>query len=104
MGKENNDKIEFSKKYIPDGKISEILRFKLDQALSHYELAVRQLNRIYYHASKSSEFSLEDALVKDAFIVGGLLFGRNDSGIDLYLQTNNTSYNIDNQLRFCKVN
>ena len=102
--------IEFSTKYLPDGKISQILKLRLDQALEHYKTAINTLERLSQDESLEFDFSLEDALVKDAYIVGGLLWGRNDSDIDLYLKTYNTNYKADRALKFmhfesfCKYN
>lgn len=96
---EREEKIVFSSKYLPKGKITELLNFKIDEALSHYKKAVDILSHLAEDNSLEFNFKGEDALVKDLYIVGGLLWGRNESDIDLYIQTINTNYQADHTLK-----
>ena len=96
---ESKTEIVFSKKYLPHGKVSDILRFQLDLALADYRTAVNTLERMSSDRLVEFKFKNEDALIKDVYIVGGLLWGRNDSDIDLYLQIYNTDIQSEHALK-----
>ena len=91
--------MEFSEKYLSKGKISDLLRFKLDEALGLYRIVLNNLDRLNSDGSLEFDFNLEQALVKDAYIVGGLLWGRSESDVDLYLQTYGTNYQTDRAIK-----
>lgn len=67
--------IVFSQKYLFNGKVSDVLKFKLDGALNYYSVILNGLDRLNQDHPLEFGFSLEDALDKRCFYCWRITLG-----------------------------
>lgn len=74
--------MEFSKKYLPNGKVSEKLSDKIDKAFSFIE-------DTWDFFMKKENFVVNSFDINKVFVVGSLLRGVDNSDVDIYFQMPN---------------
>lgn len=86
--------MEFSKRYLPDGKVSEELSDRIDKAFE-FMYDIRDFLMKKQKTNDSFHFRIINSfLIDKVFVVGSILRGIDNSDVDLYFQIPNLDPDI----------